>query len=374
VVLFFFVFYFETLTLQEKAAAEAEEEAAAAEKEAEAKAKAKAEKEAKAKEKAEEEEEEAKAKAEKEAEVKPEAEKEGEAKAEAAEEEEAKGGEEGRHFLSTVVTAFYNFGLHSKHGFGEYKQWLSNFLSLVEVPLVIYTDEAALPMLQEMRQGKTTEFVICPLWNISRISKYKEAYEGSQHDMDPEKHIHYPELYAVWNAKAFLVAEVAQRNPFHSTYFFWVDAGSFREGHQIRHWPDDERVKEIFQGHHHDRMLLGLINAPSQEDLMTWEVSHGPFRKTDMVEGGFFGGTAKTVQWWYESFFSLHDLYLEQGHFVGKDQCVMNVLALTNKDRVMLLDTTKKRCKDPWFYFQQVLANPNEKPQECQGEVITIWG
>lgn len=43
-----------------------------------------------------------------------------------------------------------------------------------------------------------------------------------QHKMDPEQHVHVPDVYGVWTAKPWIVKDAAKRNPYGSDYFFWV--------------------------------------------------------------------------------------------------------------------------------------------------------
>lgn len=40
-------------------------------------------------------------------------------------------------------------------------------------------------------------------------------------------------VYAVWAAKAWLVAEAARLNPWDSRLFFWLDAGALNDRHPV---------------------------------------------------------------------------------------------------------------------------------------------
>ncbi len=60
---------------------------------------------------------------------------------------------------------------------------------------------------------------------------------------DTEKY-HTPELYAVWNLKFFLVQKVADANPYNSQFFFFTDAGAWREK-VFAKWPDYNFVKQV---------------------------------------------------------------------------------------------------------------------------------
>lgn len=65
-------------------------------------------------------------------------------------------------------------------------------------------------------------------WDVPPIRRHRTAFEGRQHLIDPEQHIHSPALYAIWGSKSWMLQQIAQENPFDSTIFFWVDTGSWR--------------------------------------------------------------------------------------------------------------------------------------------------
>jgi hypothetical protein len=54
------------------------------------------------------------------------------------------------------------------------------------------------------------------------------------------------------------------------------------------------------------------------------------------------------------------------GKFVGKDQEIMNSIALLHLDKVFMLDT-RGSCGDPWFFFQPFLSSKEELPPMCHG-------
>ena len=52
-----------------------------------------------------------------------------------------------------------------------------------------------------------------------------KKYKHEQFYIDPEKHIHNSNLYAVWNLKAFITYKILKQNPFNSTFFIYTDKG-----------------------------------------------------------------------------------------------------------------------------------------------------
>ena len=64
------------------------------------------------------------------------------------------------------------------------------------------------------------------------IKPHRTELGNRQHDLDPEKHSHNADLYGIWTAKLWMVEQVMTEDIFHSDYFFWVDAGSWRWGYR----------------------------------------------------------------------------------------------------------------------------------------------
>ena len=50
----------------------------------------------------------------------------------------------------------------------------------------------------------------------------------AQHAIDPEKHLHVPDVYGVWTAKPWIVQQAALLDPYLSEFFFWVRFPSLR--------------------------------------------------------------------------------------------------------------------------------------------------
>jgi len=124
------------------------------------------------------------------------------------------------------------------------------------------------------------------------------AYERN-HEIDPEKALHGPHLYAVWNSKAFFLDHAtkvlaAQGKTY--DYVFWNDAGSFREHSIYTKWPDPHRVEQVFREAakktgqcKKDLIFFPICDLP-QPSGKSWTEAMGPYPSDaeSFSEGRFF--------------------------------------------------------------------------------------
>ena len=106
----------------------------------------------------------------------------------------------GPAYPATIVTAYYQ--VKSKRAAAVYLAWIANFMSL-ETPMVIFTDEAGLKLLQPLRPPcllNITRFVKRGMGEFF-TARYRDAFIRQHVTHDPEAKIHSPELYSIWNEK-----------------------------------------------------------------------------------------------------------------------------------------------------------------------------
>jgi Bacterial protein of unknown function (HtrL_YibB) len=253
--------------------------------------------------------------------------------------------------LTTIITTYFALGNRSKHPEANYDLWMQNFLRITS-PIIVYSTQESVPLILRYREERPIMIkVLEDVWELP-CGRFRHDYEGYQFTVDPENHIHYPELYVIWNSKTALVAEVAKENPFHSQYFIWADIGSFRDNRSraLGQWPLESTVKELILTDP-DRVLVGVVDDNSTS---TYAMEQGPLA-ADFVQGGFFGGTARAVRWFHRAFQKWHDIYLAKGFFVGKDQRIFNALVLSFPRHFLALEAFRfpyEVCGSAWFYFQ----------------------
>ena len=261
----------------------------------------------------------------------------------------------------TIVTAYFLLP-KAKHSAQHYMTWLQNLLSFCQSPMIIFTTAELYPQLYRLRRNGSlpSHFIVdysSPM-QMPPIRPLVSTFE-KQHPSDPERAYHSVELYAVWCAKSFMLNRSAQLNPFRTRYFLYADAGAFRtRQYRFELWPNPSVLNPILSN---DRFLLGMI-APLPRRLCPtkYQLSEGPL-KMNLIEGTFMAGSAKAVHWWTDMYYKTIEDYRRRNFFIGKDQSVMNVIALVHAHRLNMLLPFRTLCGDVWFAFGPLFADPQQR-------------
>lgn len=185
-----------------------------------------------------------------------------------------------------------------------------------------------------------------------RNKQYVDNYKTKQPLLDPERIIHSPELYAVWNIKHYLIEKISNLNPFKSKFFIYSDSGAWRRS-VFSDWPDENFVRNLAIKLN-DRMLYGQVGFKNRIKLNT---------SANLIQGTFFAGSQKAIKLASGTFYELHDKWLEHGKFVGKDQSILNEMVFIRaEDSVARLRTIRLNCSkiyNAWFFYQLYFAKSN---------------
>ncbi|XP_035708100.1 uncharacterized protein LOC118435787 isoform X2 [Folsomia candida] len=262
----------------------------------------------------------------------------------------------------TIVTAFFSAG-KSKHSLDEYKSWMKNFFDQVESPVVVFTQPSMRETMEKMRVGKPIHFLIYDeIWDLPWLNEphflYKDYHEINK--LDPERAYHSPELYANWNSKPWMLKTVTEINPFNSTYFYWMDIGSVRNPKtKLNKFLNVDRAIEVFGRNERSENYhkLNVFSVANLDDLNLFRDAKTleEMPNTSFLIGGFFGGTIYSIYWFNDTFYKLHNDWLSDGIFVGKDQVLYNWIAIRNPQRYRVVCSCEQvpwTCDDIWFYFQ----------------------
>ncbi|KIL63974.1 hypothetical protein M378DRAFT_38038, partial [Amanita muscaria Koide BX008] len=246
-----------------------------------------------------------------------------------------------------LVSAFYRSS-HSKHSDNAYTSWLDRFLGQISTDIYFFTSPDLESLILSSRPASfplylntsfPTPFSIPPLLNFS------SAYSTQQHNLDREKWRHSPDVYAIWNGKPYFVTQAIQnleRQGKVYDYVFWNDAGSFRDEHWYKEWPDPRRVEQVWT--EAERLQGQSRGTSTSRDLVFfpvggspwfahrwWKEHHGPL-DVEFSEGSFFGGSPTAMHWFSQTFYAYHNHYLSRSFFIGKDQSIFNSLFLLFPD------------------------------------------
>lgn len=253
----------------------------------------------------------------------------------------------------TIVTAFYS--IPSKFPSSTYFEWGQRFLSL-ESPIVFFTDSTIAPWVREKRGDKPIHIIEIPFESLDMWVAYEEKW-NAHHQMDPEKHIHSPELYAIWAQKSTFVERAIHLNPFQTDYFFWCDMGAFRR--ELLH-----EIRETFPTTHYfveDRLLMQSVSPLHESDKHIGKDGiPGPRLTAEWNEprlvGGLWGGSKKACIRWSWAYKAMLQEYFLQNRFAGKDQIVMLSAYLKQPSLAHIVRHTIYDI-DPWFFLEYLLSS-----------------
>ncbi len=113
------------------------------------------------------------------------------------------------------ILIYIRFVKGSKHSDVDYIRWLTEFFKHVNNNVVVYCDEKVKSMIEATPADLSKVLIkldFATPFDIPCLSKYESEYRGRQHAIDPERAIHAPELYAIWNGKNCLVKYVTESN------------------------------------------------------------------------------------------------------------------------------------------------------------------
>lgn len=192
-----------------------------------------------------------------------------------------------------LVSAFFPVS-QSKHSVEEYLDWLQRFLGTVTTDLYFFCPPDLADMIRQFRGNLpiTIDMTYTSPFNIPPLKDHAARYKD-MHNWDREKWRHSPDLYAVWNAKPYLLDYAtkqarAKKNIY--DYAFWTDAGAMRDDNELGAWPDPMRVKEVFEmgsketGQIKERLIFfPMWNFPDAK-FKYWAEDMGPV-DTDFSEG-----------------------------------------------------------------------------------------
>lgn len=252
----------------------------------------------------------------------------------------------------TLVSAYYRF--NSKHSHHDYDSWLSNFLGTVETNLVMFCDEDTRDMLKQLRGNKPMHVVVLPAheWECSQ----NHFDWNIHHSRDPERDIHTTTLYKLWNEKPFFVERAIKLNPYKSDWFFWTDAGCFRDSsphvlQSLRHWPYSDAWTQLPA----DKLTLQQMKEFQAADyqihnqtMLPREYQYDGLR----IAGTFMVGTIRTWAKWLVLWRGIIHTYIHAAYFAGKDQDMMNTLVTMFPDMVNLVSSHPAK-RNPWFYMHE---------------------
>lgn len=254
----------------------------------------------------------------------------------------------------TLVTAYYP--IKSKFVIEKYLEWGSTFLK-IESPIILFTEKELVPYIKSMRGNLPIEIYTIPFIELDTWKLYKNKW-NEHYLIDPEKHIHTPELYSIWAQKVFFVEKAIIQNPFNTEYFFWCDFGAFRDSRIditiLKSFPSIKYLPK-------NKILLQAINSLKEsdrllrEDGIFGETINDKWNEVRLV-GGLWGGGIEGCLKWKEAYHNMLKKYFNTYRFAGKDQMVMLSTYLENSTLASVIKCTLNNI-DEWFFLEHLLSD-----------------
>jgi len=223
-----------------------------------------------------------------------------------------------------LVTAYYPVKTN-KHTVKEYSAMMDIFFECVTCPVIFFCSSETYEKLKS-RAKSNVQFVQREFNSFEITSEPWKSRWESWYDKDPEKHLHSPELYAVWAAKQEFVREAMKLVD--TDIYVWCDAGCFRNK---RPGSFEYTAKYVSPG-----------------KITCLEVSALVYDGIKMIGGGVLAGDREAWTTFSQNYLN----ELEQ-NLHGKDQVIFHRVLNDNNAKII---TPTREYGEPWFYLTYIFS------------------
>ena len=183
---------------------------------------------------------------------------------------------------------------------------------------MVYTEPKVEPFLRYFRDSKPhlTTFVVTDLTQLPFAKAYgrriadvmrSESFHRQNDQLDHPEGFS-AEYNVLMNAKLSMLKDAAERDDFHSENFFWIDIG-YGHGNQSVYptagcWSPESLINDRKYG---DEITYIAVNDVTQVStiLQLYQRRIGPG-----VNGGFFGGSRKALEQYYDLYHEVLEDFL----------------------------------------------------------------
>lgn len=266
---------------------------------------------------------------------------------------------------------------------------MKNLLKNVFATMVIFVgDEKTGNKMRIIRENANhpsdkTIVKVVPMKDFSTF-KYQTTWKTQWATLDPEKHIHNPQLYMIWNEKVNFIKEAASMNMNMNMdgvdhpsldspkWYLWLDIGCFRcrpgelTPFEISTWLKNEVVEQRLHPGKINFLQVGEFREPERIVCSNHLTLTDLSRKWESI-GGCFAIPTKEIDLWHQRYYVLMKTFIDRGRFAGKEQTIFTNLTFAFASDVHVFGAAQQEqcCGGPydsWFYWHKLLHPSSPKP------------
>ena len=214
---------------------------------------------------------------------------------------------------TTFITCIYYDLDEEFNGRGRKHHYLCSLDNILKLgaPFIIYTcaaNRADVISIVDKSENKQVEIIIEELNDLPIYSGIK--------DLKSKTELIRFRCYEIMHSKCYWIKNVIDRNPFSSTYFFWIDVGLSHDGifppkylrsPESTNWADKYMGFDVFDPY----MVNRLVDHSNKDKMFVmcfdqtekpWSAKpdskyiYGEYKYLHMI-GGLFGGDSNNVKW-----------------------------------------------------------------------------
>lgn len=250
----------------------------------------------------------------------------------------------------TIVTALFNIQRENwtsfQRPFEDYLNYSKQLLHM-NVPLLAFVDRSVEEFVRYHRRNKEhlTQIIVSSIHELEYYDDYNIIKEIMDSDEFRDGHafLNHPEGFSpeyniLMNSKFPMLYEASKLNYFNSTHFYWLDMGY---GHNADIYPNqcDWAPKNLMYNTTVGDKITYIQLNPVKWLSNIYEIYKKPV--PPFLNGGFFGGSAKAVERYYNVHKEMFKLVLL--HRMVDDDQTMAILSVFKERELFNL-------VDGWWY------------------------
>lgn len=259
-----------------------------------------------------------------------------------------------------------------RHSVEEYRERTNRLLNhFRDNVLYIFTNDKGFALLDLNRTNKKFSNikilkVLPSIYHIPKIKKFKRQYDFIAEKMRlTEQYVVSSEIGANWNSKFFFLEHIIKYAQPTFPLIFWIDIGILKKTDIFQQklpfiFPYNLRISKIF-GYPNHPYLQKLIFV-SRLNFAKIKISNNYLDLSSaeyLIAAGFFGGPKNLMIDLIHQYWKIHDLLIAQKQYVLREEFILAVFCIQNKNSVFFINFAKPGICYIWHSFVTFFSKYN---------------